>query len=95
MKKGLVVTGAALLGGGILGSAAMVLYLFLSASRTTENVGIIGGADGPTTIFLMGRLGVPHIILLLPLVLSIIIGAALLITVLILKLKSKKSQGRK
>ena len=95
MKKGLVVTGAALLGGGILGSAAMVLYLFLSASRTTENVGIIGGADGPTTIFLMSRLGVPLIILLLPLALSIIIGAALLITVLILKLKSKKSQGRK
>ena len=63
MKKGLVVTGAALLGGGILGSAAMVLYLVLSASRTTETVGIIGGADGPTTIFLMIRLGVPLIML--------------------------------
>ena len=95
MKKGLVVTGAALLGGGILGSAAMVLYLVHSASRTTENVGIIGGADGPTTIFLMGRLGVPLIILFLPLILSIIIGAALLMTALILKSKSKKSQGRK
>ncbi|MDO4863047.1 MAG: oxaloacetate decarboxylase [Ruminococcus sp.] len=93
MKKGLVIAGAALFGGGALGLAAFAAYLVLSASRQVESVGIIGGADAPTAIFLAGRLGLPFIVVILPLLACAVVGAALLVTALIIHLKKKDPEG--
>lgn len=89
MKKGLLIAGAVMLGGGAVGLAALIAYIVVCTHRAAESVGIIGGADAPTAIFLTNRLGVSFAAVLLPLVLSIVIGAALLVTALIIKLTKK------
>ncbi|MBR6068990.1 MAG: hypothetical protein IKP78_00140 [Ruminococcus sp.] len=89
MKKGLLIAGAALMGSGGLGMVGLITWFVYTLRREYGHVGIIGGADAPTAIFLTGRLGVPFAAVLLPLVLSIVIGAALLVTALIIKLTKK------
>lgn len=93
MKKGLVIAGAVLFGGGALGLAAFAAYLVVCTSRAAESVGIIGGADAPTAIFLTGRLGLPLIVVILPLLACAVVGAALLVTALIIHLKKKDPEG--
>lgn len=93
MKKGLVIAGAALMGSGGLGIVGLIAWFVYTLRRESGHVGIIGGADAPTAIFLTGRLGVPFAVVLLPLVLSIVIGAALLIAALIIKLTKKDPEG--
>ena len=92
MKKGLAIAGAVMLGGGAVGLATLIAYLVVCTHRAEQSVGIIGGADAPTAIFLTNRLGVSFAVVLLPLVLSIVIGAALLIAALIMKLSHKKPE---
>ena len=90
MKKGFLIAGAILSGGGVLGLAAIALYLISIAVKPSESVGIIGGADGPTAIFLTGRLASPLIMALLPFVATILIGAAFLIVALVIHIRHKK-----
>ncbi|MDO4863055.1 MAG: hypothetical protein Q4A05_02695 [Ruminococcus sp.] len=51
------------------------------------------GADAPTAIFLTGRLGLPFIVVILPLLACVVVGAALLAAALIIHLKKKDPEG--
>ena len=93
MKKGLLIAGAALMGGGGLGMVGLIAWFVYTLRRESEHVGIIGGADAPTAIFLADSLSPLFVTVLLPLVLSIVIGAALLVTALIIKLTKKDPEG--
>lgn len=56
----------------LLTAAAIVLNIIMFQSKESEHIGIIGGADAPTAIFLISRAG-------WKLLLIIAAGAALLI----------------
>ena len=73
---------ASLLGGVFLTVlASLLFYLFGYAAilRTQtnlpENVAVIGGADGPTAIFVSGQLSVPGLQIILLVVLTLILLA--------------------
>ena len=92
MKKGLISAGAALSGCGALGLIAMAAVILLRLSQPADSIGIIGGADGPTAIFLTSRLGPALLFAVLPPVLLILAGAVLLVAALIMH-KTKKKPG--
>lgn len=92
MKKGFLIAGAILSGGGVLGLAVIALYLIHIAASPSESIGIIGGADGPTAIFLTERLASPLFMALLPFVVTILIGAAFLIIALVIHIRQKKQE---
>lgn len=56
MKK---TAGIVLLIAGIISSVVGAIVLLKMKSNVPSNISIIGGADGPTTIFLAGKLGLP------------------------------------
>ena len=61
------------------------LTLFNINSNPASEISIIGGADGPTVVFLASRIG-------MPLLAAIIIGAVLVIIGIIVLLKKKKDK---
>ena len=92
MKKGLIIAGAALSGIGALGLLVMAAVILLRLSQPADSIGIIGGADGPTALFLTSRLGPALLFAALPPVLLIFAGVALLVAALIMH-KMKKKPG--
>lgn len=74
----------------MLGLAASVMYLIHAACKPAESIGIIGGADGPTAVFLAERLASPLLMAILPFALAMFIGTVLIITALILHITGKK-----
>ena len=56
MKK---TAGIVLMIAGIISSVVGAIVLLKMKSNVPSNISIIGGADGPTTIFLAGKLGLP------------------------------------
>lgn len=95
MKKGLIIAGASLLGGGLLIFAVKVALVLMRLFSPSESIGIIGGADAPTAIYLASS------IRLLPLlgitgifgVVCLSAGAIMLIVALIIFLTDKKAKG--
>lgn len=74
----------------MLGLAASVMYLIHAACKPAESIGIIGGADAPTAIFLTESLASSLLMVILPFALTMLIGTALIITALILHITGKK-----
>ena len=90
MKKdtffiGLVVVDAILLvlnlADSLLGS--MIKNLFSFHSSVASSIAIVGGADGPTSVFIAGKVGVPMMGL------RIALGVAVSVTVVYLILKHR------
>lgn len=92
MKKRLIIAGAITLSGGILGFIAVLAHLLSSVSQPADSIGIIGGADNPTAIFLMSRLGFSSLLIILPFLILITAGISLLISALIFHLKQRKPE---
>lgn len=71
---------------GILFAALGGIFIFKICHVSSQNsVGIIGGADGPTAIFIAGRLGImPYIIIA-----GSVIGAVLILLSVILLFHKK------
>ncbi|MCR5707149.1 MAG: sodium ion-translocating decarboxylase subunit beta [Ruminococcus sp.] len=93
MKKGLLIAGAAIMGGGGLGTVGLIAWFVYTLRREPEHIGIIGGADAPTAIFLADRLGVQLICVLAPLLLCTLVGAGLLAAAIIMHLIRKDPEG--
>lgn len=53
--------------------APMIIGAILKVQTAANSIGIIGGADGPTTIMLVGTVGVGSVII------EIVIGALLIV----------------
>lgn len=74
-----------------------ILLFFSAADRATEahTIGIIGGADGPTAIFLTSKIGLPRLLGISGIcgLLSLAAGIALIIIGTILYIKSKKPEN--
>jgi Na+-transporting methylmalonyl-CoA/oxaloacetate decarboxylase beta subunit len=64
---------------------ALLIGVITLLTRRAHSVSIIGGADGPTSIFLAGK--VDH----LSLIIGLVAGAAIVVAGVILVIKSKKS----
>ena len=82
---------AAALGAVLL--AARVLKFFIAYE--SSGIGIIGGADGPTAIFIAGNIGLPRLLGFTGIcgLLSLAAGIALIIIGTILYIKSKKPEN--
>ena len=78
----ILISGIVLLAAGIISSVAGVAALLKIRSNVPSNISIIGGADGPTAVFLAGKLG-------LPVYVSIIAGFILLVTGIIIIARRK------
>ena len=84
MKK--VISIIAIIAGGLVllsVVAPMIIGVILKA-KVSGSVAIIGGADGPTTIFLVGALGVGGIII------EIVLGILLIAAGIWILMKSRK-----
>lgn len=94
MKKGFLISGSLLLGGGVVAIVSRVLFFILFMRRESDSVGIIGGADGPTAIFLTGELGIMHIIGATGIIgiMLAFIGGMLLIAALLIHHSNNKRQ---
>lgn len=68
---------------GIVGIAALAWGIFTKLIKGTNSVSIIGGADGPTSIFLVGKVGSDFSIA------AIVGGVVLLIVMFVLIVKRK------
>lgn len=68
---------------GIIG-AIMMMYGIVGKAKKAASISIIGGADGPTSIFLAGKVGNEFSIGL------IVIGIALIVVAVLTFLKMKK-----
>ncbi|MBR1470522.1 MAG: oxaloacetate decarboxylase [Lachnospiraceae bacterium] len=75
MKK---VAGIILLIAGVITSAAGVIALFRVKANAPSNISVIGGADGPTAIFLAGKFGLPMYGPVIAGVVLVLIGMVLL-----------------
>lgn len=80
MKK---IIGIILIVVGIISTSIGVVTLFNVKSNVASSVAIIGGADGPTSIFLAGKIGAPMYG-------AIIVGIAVFVIGLLLVLLKKK-----
>lgn len=79
MKK---IVGIMLLIIGIISAAVGALTLFDMKSNVASEISVIGGADGPTAVFIAGKIGTP-------LYGAIIIGVVLVIVGIIVLLKKR------
>jgi Na+-transporting methylmalonyl-CoA/oxaloacetate decarboxylase beta subunit len=72
---------------GIILEVCGAIFIFKICKASSQNsVGIIGGADGPTAVFLVGRFGImPYIIIA-----GAVIGATLIVLSLILLFHKKR-----
>ncbi len=66
----------------LIGTVVVVITLL---TRRAHSVSIIGGADGPTSIFLAGKVDP------LSLIIGLVVGAAIVVAGVVLVIKSKKS----
>ena len=82
MKK---VFGIVLLITGLIATVCGIVSLINVISTATASVSIIGGADGPTSIFLAGKMGNP-------LTGIIVAGIALVIIGIVMLIKEKKKK---
>lgn len=80
MKK---IVGVIVLVLGVIATGIGTVSLINIKSKAASSVAIIGGADGPTSIFIAGKVGSP-------LYASIVVGVILLIAGLLLLLKKRK-----
>ena len=69
--------------GAVLALTGIAALFNINNSESAAKISIIGGADGPTAVFLAGKIG-------MPLFAAIIIGAVLAVIGLIVLLKKKK-----
>lgn len=65
---------------GILGAVLFIIGLLIFIFSETSSVGIIGGADGPTVLFISGKLWI----------FPVITGILLIIVSCVFPLKKKK-----
>lgn len=93
MTKATLIAGisAAALGAVLL--AARVLLFLISYERSS--IGIIGGADGPTAVFIAGNIGLPRLLGIPGIcgLLCMAAGIALIVIGTILYIKSKKPEN--
>ncbi|WP_044973471.1 hypothetical protein [Ruminococcus sp. HUN007] len=82
MKK---TAGIVLLSIGLIIALAGTVTLLSANATSGSGISIIGGADGPTAIFLAGKIGVP-------LLCAIIAGIVLTVIGVFVLLKKKKSK---
>lgn len=80
MKK---IVGVIVLVLGVIATGIGTVSLINIKSKAASSVAIIGGADGPTSIFIAGKVGSP-------LYVAIVVGVILLIAGLLLLLKKRK-----
>lgn len=80
MKK---IVGVIVLVLGVIATGIGTVSLINIKSKAASSVAIIGGADGPTSIFIAGKVGSP-------LYAAIVVGVILLIAGLLLLLKKRK-----
>lgn len=80
MKK---IVGVIVLVLGVIATGIGTVSLINIKSKAASSVAIIGGADGPTSIFIAGKVGSP-------LYAAIVVGVILLIAGLFLLLKKRK-----
>lgn len=80
MKK---IVGVIMLVLGVIATGIGIVSLINIKSKAASSVAIIGGADGPTSIFIAGKVGSP-------LYAAIVVGVILLIAGLLLLLKKRK-----
>lgn len=80
MKK---IVGVIMLVLGVIATGIGTVSLINIKSQAASSVSIIGGADGPTSIFIAGKVGSP-------LYAAIVVGVILLIAGLLLLLKKRK-----
>lgn len=79
-----------------LGAVLLVIrILFFFRATESHTIGIIGGADGPTAIFIAGNIGLPRLLGIPGIcgLLSLAVGIALIIIGTILYIKSKKPEN--
>lgn len=69
---------------GLVGVMLVVFNFFLKVENTPTRVSVIGGADGPTSIFLAGKV-VPNLSLM-----GVIIGVILIVVAIILATNKRK-----
>ena len=69
---------------GILGAVLLIIGLFIFIFSGTSSLGIIGGADGPTVLFIAGNISGRAWIF------SVIAGILLVIVSCVFQLKKKK-----
>lgn len=85
MKKGisilLTIVGIIMIA---IGAIPKIATLVTSVTSAYQSVSVIGGADGPTAIFIAGKIGGPELGWI-----SIIAGAALLLAGIIMLIKGK------
>ena len=62
---------------GIISTATGVIALLRLKSNVPSGAAIIGGADGPTTVFLAGRIGMPFLGAIIAGVILVVIGLVL------------------
>lgn len=72
---------------GILSACTLVSGIYMK-TKTVRSVSIIGGADGPTSIFIAGRVGDGFTSLILGIGLCCLIGAVVLL------FRNKKKDGK-
>ena len=77
------------MGGGGLGIVGLIAWFVFALRRQSESIGIIGGADAPTAIFLTSRLDSLFVAIFVPLFLCIFVGAGLLTTAIIMHIRKK------
>lgn len=73
------ILGVCLLVVGSITALIGTLELIIDKLNVASNISIIGGADGPTTIFLAGRLGKPVYVNIIGGIISFIIGLMLIL----------------
>ncbi len=76
MKK---ITGIVLLAVGVLVNVVGAITFYIVGSYVPPNASIIGGADGPTAVFLAGRIGLPVYGTIVGGVVLVIVGIVLLV----------------
>ena len=64
---------------GVISAAVGVITLLRLKSSVPSGATIIGGADGPTTVFLAGRVGAPVFGAIIAGILLVVIGIVLLV----------------
>lgn len=69
---------------GLVGVMLVVFNFFLKFKNAPTKVSVIGGADGPTSIFLAGKV-VPNLSLM-----GVIIGVILIVVAIILATNKRK-----